>query len=67
MEQMEAQRAAALASLRRDVGSLALDLASRVVGEALADDDRARATVDRFLIELDRVGADGGTPVEAGR
>jgi F-type H+-transporting ATPase subunit b len=64
VEQMEAQRAATIASLRRDVGSLALDLAGRVVGEALANDDRARATVDRFLIDLERTDS---SPVEAGR
>lgn len=56
-EQMAAERAAAISSLRREVGSLALDLAGRVVGEALTDDARARATVDRFLADLEGVEA----------
>lgn len=51
--QMEAERAQALTSLRRDVSDLALRLASKVVGEALTDDARARAAVDRFIAELE--------------
>jgi len=35
------------------VGTLALTLASKVVGESLADDARARATVDRFIADLE--------------
>jgi F-type H+-transporting ATPase subunit b len=51
--QIEAERSAAFASLREDVGTLALDLASTVIGEALADDTRSTAIVDRFLADLD--------------
>lgn len=51
--QMEAERAQAMTSLRRDVSELALDLAGKVVGETLSDDARARATVDRFISELE--------------
>lgn len=51
--QIEAERQAALVSLRAEVGSLALDLASGVIGESLADDKRATALVDRFLAELE--------------
>ena len=50
---IEAERAQAVASLRRDVGDLALTLASKVVGEALQDDAKARATVDRFIADLE--------------
>jgi F-type H+-transporting ATPase subunit b len=50
--QIEAERAAALASLRTEVGSLALDLASGVIGESLADDKKAAGIVDRFLVDL---------------
>ena len=39
--------------LRAEVGTLAVDLASRIVGESLADEARSRGTVDRFLAELD--------------
>lgn len=51
--QMEAERAQALTSLRRDVSDLALTLAGKVVGETLSDDARARATVDRFIVDLE--------------
>jgi F-type H+-transporting ATPase subunit b len=51
--QMEAERAQALTSLRRDVSDLALTLAGKVVGETLSDDARARATVDRFIADLE--------------
>jgi F-type H+-transporting ATPase subunit b len=51
--QIEAERAAALVSLRSEVGSLALDLASGVIGESLSDDKRASALVDRFLADLE--------------
>jgi F-type H+-transporting ATPase subunit b len=51
--QIEAERAAALVSLRAEVGSLALDLASGVIGEALNDDKKSTALVDRFLADLE--------------
>ena len=51
--QIEAERAAAVASLRAEVGSLAIDLASGVIGESLNDDARASAVVDRFLADLE--------------
>jgi F-type H+-transporting ATPase subunit b len=51
--QIEAERAAAQSSLRAEVGSLALDLASNVIGETLNDDKKATALVDRFLADLE--------------
>jgi F-type H+-transporting ATPase subunit b len=51
--QLEAERQAALVSLRGEVGSLAIDLASGVVGEALNDDKKSQAIVDRFLADLE--------------
>jgi F-type H+-transporting ATPase subunit b len=51
--QIEAERQTALVSLRSEVGSLAIDLASGVVGETLSDDARATAVVDRFLADLE--------------
>lgn len=53
--QIEAERTGALVSLRAEVGTLALDLASGVIGEALDDDKRATAYVDRFLADLESV------------
>jgi F-type H+-transporting ATPase subunit b len=50
--QIESERTAALASLRTEVGTLALDLASTVVGDVLTDDKRAGAIVDRFLADI---------------
>lgn len=52
--QIEAERQAALVSLRSEVGSLALDLASGVIGEALTDDKKSRSLVDRFLADLEK-------------
>ena len=59
--QILADREAAVGSLQREVGSLALELASRIVGESLADDQRARATVDRFIAELEAAPAPGSS------
>ena len=51
--QIEAERQQALTSLRAEVGALATELASRIVGESLADEARQSRMVDRFLNELE--------------
>jgi len=51
--QIEAERQSALVSLRGEVGSLALDLATGVIGQALTDDAKSKALVDRFLADLE--------------
>jgi len=51
--QIEAERQAAVASLRAEVGTLATSLAGRIVGESLTDDARSARVVDRFLAELE--------------
>ena len=51
--QLEAERAQVMASLRSEIGGLATTLASRIVGESLTDDERARRTVDRFIADLE--------------
>jgi F-type H+-transporting ATPase subunit b len=51
--QIEADRQQALVSLRAEVGSLATELASRIVGESLADTARQGRMVDRFLDEIE--------------
>jgi len=51
--QIEADRKAAFASLRRDVGSLATTLAGRIVGESMDDDERQGRVVERFLADLE--------------
>jgi F-type H+-transporting ATPase subunit b len=52
-EQIEADRAQAIQALRTEMGALAVELASRVVGESLDSDARQRRVVDRFLEELE--------------
>jgi len=47
--QIEAERQQALISLRAEVGTLAVDLAGRIVGESLTDQARQSRMVDRFL------------------
>lgn len=58
--QIEAERQQALVSLRADVGSLATDLASRIVGESLTDDARQSRVIDRFLAELEETSRSTG-------
>jgi F-type H+-transporting ATPase subunit b len=53
--QIDAERQQALTSLRAEVGTLATDLASRIVGESLTDEARQSRMVDRFLAELEQV------------
>ena len=43
--------------LRTEVGTIAVDLASKIVGESLADEARRKGTVDRFLSSLESTGA----------
>jgi F-type H+-transporting ATPase subunit b len=61
--QLEAERASVMAQMRAEIGTLATTLASRIVGESLEDDERARRTVDRFLADLEGE----GEPTPAGR
>ena len=71
-QQIEAQRQQALNQLRAAVGTLATDLAGRIVGESLADEARQSRVVERFLDDLDTQsgGSDGGarkdTPATTG-
>ena len=50
--QIEAERQSALVSLRSEVGTLALDLATTVIGESLKDDKKSKSLVDRFVADL---------------
>jgi F-type H+-transporting ATPase subunit b len=51
--QIEAERQAALISLRAEVGSMAIDLASKVVSESLKDSATASRVVDQFLKDIE--------------
>ena len=52
--QIKAEREAAVVGLRADVGSLAADLAEKIVGEHLQDQALTDRVVDRFLDDLEK-------------
>ena len=58
-EQLSAERQTIVRELRTEVGSLAVELAGRIVGESLEEEARRRGTVERFLTELDAAPAAG--------
>jgi F-type H+-transporting ATPase subunit b len=66
-QQIEADRVQAVNSLRTQVGTLATDLAGRIVGESLEDDARQRRVVDRFLDELEARADEGSTAPDVGQ
>ena len=51
---LESDRTRVATELRRDLGLVATDLASRIVGEVLTDDARAQAVVERFISDLEK-------------
>ena len=55
--QLAAQRQQIVAELRSDLGRTAVDLAEKVIGAQLSEDVQRAGTIDRFLDELDSVGA----------
>ena len=54
--QLEAERGQLVHELRGEVGGMATQLAGKIVGESLTDDERAMRTIDRFLAELESAG-----------
>lgn len=54
---LAAERAQIVGQLTAQVGAVAVELASKVVGTALSDDARVRQTVDDFLADLERQAA----------
>jgi F-type H+-transporting ATPase subunit b len=52
-KQIDAERQQAIVSLRTEVGALATELASRIVGESLKDDARQQRIIDSFLDDLE--------------
>ncbi|GIJ34364.1 F0F1 ATP synthase subunit B [Verrucosispora sp. WMMD703] len=56
-ESLAVERQTIVRELRAEVGGLAVDLASRIVGESLADEARRKGTVERFLTDLESAGA----------
>jgi F-type H+-transporting ATPase subunit b len=51
---IEAERQQAVTSLRNEVGALAVELASKIVGEALDDQARQSRIVERFIEDLEK-------------
>ncbi|MGN8246677.1 F0F1 ATP synthase subunit B [Cellulomonas soli] len=51
--QIEAERQQAAVTLKADVGTLATELASKIVGESLEDEARRSRVVERFLDDLE--------------
>ena len=53
-QQIEAERLAAIQSLRSEVGQLALELAGWVIGEQVKDAKASSAVVDRYLADVEK-------------
>jgi F-type H+-transporting ATPase subunit b len=58
-QQIEAERSRTVAALRAEVGTLAIELAAKVVGETLTDDARQHRVVERFLAEVESRSGEG--------
>jgi F-type H+-transporting ATPase subunit b len=63
--QIAAERQQALTSLRAEVGTLATELASRIVGESLTDTARQGRMVDRFLADIENGSAPSASAATA--
>ncbi|QSB17128.1 F0F1 ATP synthase subunit B [Natronosporangium hydrolyticum] len=50
---LAAERATLVRELRAEIGTLSVELASRIIGESLADEARRAGTVERFLSDLE--------------
>jgi F-type H+-transporting ATPase subunit b len=57
--QIAAEREQVVRTLRGEIGTLATQLAERVVGESLEDDARSQRVVERFLAELETTQSSG--------
>jgi F-type H+-transporting ATPase subunit b len=51
--QVDAERRQAIRQLKTDLGSLAVDLAEKILGEALADNQRQERLIERFLSQIE--------------
>ena len=51
--QVETERRQAVRQLKTDVGNLAVDLAEKILGEALADSQRQERLIERFLSQIE--------------
>jgi F-type H+-transporting ATPase subunit b len=62
-EQLAQQRTQAVSQLRQEVGTIAMELAERIVGHELSGDERQRELVDDFIAGLESSPVDAGAPV----
>jgi F-type H+-transporting ATPase subunit b len=60
-DQLAAERQTIIRDLRGQVAELSVELASKIVGESLADEARRKGTVDRFLRGLETAGTTRGS------
>lgn len=51
-EQLAVQRSQVVRELRGEIGTLAVELAEKIVDQTLSDDARVQATVDEFIADL---------------
>jgi F-type H+-transporting ATPase subunit b len=58
---LQTERQTIVRQLRSEIGSLAVDLAGRIVGESLEEEARRRGTVERFLEEIGDADSAGAT------
>ncbi len=56
-DQLTAQRSQLVRELRGEIGTLAVELSEKIVGQRLADDAAIRGTVDAFLADIERQAA----------
>jgi F-type H+-transporting ATPase subunit b len=63
-ERLEIERRQVLVELRREVGQLSAELASRIVGESLADQALQERIITRFIGELDEADATAATDAQ---
>jgi len=52
-EQLRTQRSQVVRELRGEIGTIAVELSERIIGQRLADDAQVSSTVDSFLAELE--------------
>ena len=53
-EQLARQRSSIVRELRGEIGTLAVELSEKIVGQRLSDDAAIRGTVDAFLADIER-------------
>jgi F-type H+-transporting ATPase subunit b len=51
--QLAAERRQAISRLKAELGNAAVDLAEKIVGEALADNERQERLIERFLSDIE--------------